>query len=145
MKEFFPPSKPRTPIFGARRYAQAHPGARILIGCSGRGEQGYVDSATHGAQRCADRMRPRDTISSAIQAAVAEGGPALVGYLTAGFPSRRQFKDNLVGRSPVPATSVEIGVPFSDPMADGTTIQRASFVALADGVTLLGYCRNSRR
>jgi tryptophan synthase alpha chain len=31
---------------------------------------------------------------------------------------------------------VEIGVPFSDPMADGTTIQRASFVALADGVTL---------
>ncbi len=31
---------------------------------------------------------------------------------------------------------VEIGVPFSDPMADGATIQRASFVALADGVTL---------
>jgi tryptophan synthase alpha chain len=31
---------------------------------------------------------------------------------------------------------VEIGVPFTDPMADGTTIQRASFVALADGVTL---------
>jgi tryptophan synthase alpha chain len=31
---------------------------------------------------------------------------------------------------------VEIGVPFSDPMADGTTIQRASFAALADGVTL---------
>ena len=31
---------------------------------------------------------------------------------------------------------VEIGVPFSDPMADGSTIQRASFIALADGVTL---------
>jgi len=31
---------------------------------------------------------------------------------------------------------VEIGVPFSDPMADGSTIQRASFAALADGVTL---------
>jgi tryptophan synthase alpha chain len=31
---------------------------------------------------------------------------------------------------------VEIGVPFSDPMADGTTIQRASFVALSNGVTL---------
>src|SRR5260370_41614772 len=31
---------------------------------------------------------------------------------------------------------VEIGVPFTDPMADGTTIQRASYVALADGVTL---------
>jgi len=80
-------------------------------------------------------MRPRDTISSAIQAAVAEGGPALVGYLTAGFPSRRQFKDNLAAVASA-CDVVEIGVPFSDPMADGTTIQRASFVALADGVTL---------
>jgi len=80
-------------------------------------------------------MRPRDTISSAIQAAVAEGRPALVGYLTAGFPSRRQFKDNLAAVASA-CDVVEIGVPFSDPMADGTTIQRASFVALADGVTL---------
>lgn len=80
-------------------------------------------------------MRPRDTISSAIQAAVAEGGPALVGYLTAGFPSRRQFKDNLAAVASA-CDVVEIGVPFSDPMADGTTIQRASFAALADGVTL---------
>jgi len=80
-------------------------------------------------------MRPRDTISSAIQAAVAEGRPALVGYLTAGFPSRRQFKDNLAAVASA-CDVVEIGVPFSDPMADGTTIQRASFAALADGVTL---------
>jgi tryptophan synthase alpha chain len=80
-------------------------------------------------------MRPTDTISTAIQSAAAQGRPALVGYLTAGFPSRRQFKDNLA--AVVSACDVvEIGVPFSDPMADGTTIQRASFVALADGVTL---------
>src|ERR1700681_4884983 len=80
-------------------------------------------------------MKPRDTISAAISAAVACGRPALVGFLTAGFPSRRQFKDNLtavLGACDV----VEIGVPFSDPMADGATIQRASFVALADGGTL---------
>jgi tryptophan synthase alpha chain len=80
-------------------------------------------------------MRPCDTISSAIQTAVAEGRTALVGYLTAGFPSRNQFRDNLA--AVVSACDVvEIGVPFSDPMADGTTIQRASFAALADGVTL---------
>ena len=80
-------------------------------------------------------MKPRDAISAAISTAVAQGRPALIGFLTAGFPTRRQFKDNLA--AVVSACDVvEIGVPFSDPMADGTTIQRASCVALADGVTL---------
>ena len=80
-------------------------------------------------------MAARDTISSAIRAAVAEGRPAIVGFLTAGFPTCAQFKENLAavaGNCDV----VEIGVPFTDPMADGTTIQRASFVALANGVSL---------
>jgi tryptophan synthase alpha chain len=80
-------------------------------------------------------MQPRDHISAAIQAAAAEGRPALVGYLTAGFPARRTFRDNLAAVAAA-CDVVEIGVPFSDPMADGSTIQRASFVALADGVTL---------
>jgi tryptophan synthase alpha chain len=78
---------------------------------------------------------PRDAISAAIQAAVAAGRPALVGFLTAGFPTRHSFKDNLAAVAEV-CDVVEVGVPFSDPMADGTTIQRASFAALADGVTL---------
>jgi tryptophan synthase alpha chain len=80
-------------------------------------------------------MRPRDTISAAIVAAAAEGRTALVGFLTAGFPTRRQFGEHLA--AVVAACDVvEIGVPFSDPMADGSTIQHASFVALAEGVTL---------
>jgi tryptophan synthase alpha chain len=78
---------------------------------------------------------PRDSISAAINAAAATGRPALVGFLTAGFPTRRQFKDNLAAVAQV-CDVVEIGVPFSDPMADGTTVQRASYVALSDGVTL---------
>ena len=80
-------------------------------------------------------MAPRDSIAAAIQAAVAKGRPALVGFLTAGFPTRLSFKDNLAAVAEV-CDVVEVGVPFSDPMADGTTIQRASFAALADGVTL---------
>ena len=80
-------------------------------------------------------MRPRDTISAAIKTATAEGRPALVGFLTAGFPSRRRFRENLEAVAAA-CDVVEIGVPFSDPMADGSTIQRASFIALADGVTL---------
>jgi tryptophan synthase alpha chain len=78
---------------------------------------------------------PRDTISAAIQTSVANGRTALVGYLTAGFPTRLGFKANLAAVAGV-CDVVEIGVPFSDPMADGTTIQRASFVALNGGVTL---------
>jgi tryptophan synthase alpha chain len=80
-------------------------------------------------------MRPRDSISAAINAATAEGRPALVGFITAGYPTRRQFADNLAAVAAA-CDVVEIGVPFSDPMADGSTVQRASFVALADGVTL---------
>ncbi len=82
-----------------------------------------------------DAVAPSESIPRAIQTAVAGGRPALVGYLTAGFPTRRQFKENLAAVADA-CDVVEIGVPFSDPMADGTTIQRASFVALADGVTL---------
>ena len=80
-------------------------------------------------------MVPGDSITAAITAAVRGGRPALVGYLTAGFPDRKSFKDNLAAVAEL-CDVVEIGVPFSDPMADGTTIQRASFAALADGVTL---------
>jgi tryptophan synthase alpha chain len=78
---------------------------------------------------------PRENISSAIRAAASKSRPALVGYVTAGFPTLNQFKDTLsqVARA---CDVVEIGVPFSDPMADGTTVQRASFVALQNGVTL---------
>ena len=78
---------------------------------------------------------PRDTISAAIHKAAGQGRPALVGFLTAGFPTRRGFQDNLAAVAEV-CDVVEVGVPFTDPMADGTTVQRASFAALADGVTL---------
>jgi tryptophan synthase alpha chain len=85
--------------------------------------------------KAASNLVPRDTVSGAIQAAAAKGRPALVGFLTAGFPTRLAFKANLAAVASV-CDVVEIGVPFSDPMADGTTIQRASFAALLDGVTL---------
>ena len=78
---------------------------------------------------------PGEAITGAIRAAVGNGQPALVGFLTAGFPSREGFVSQLraIGDT---ADVVEIGVPFSDPMADGMTIQRSSHAALAQGVTL---------
>jgi tryptophan synthase alpha chain len=80
-------------------------------------------------------MPARDSISSAIRNRRATGQPALIAYITAGFPKRETFIQQL---NAVAAASdvVEIGVPFTDPMADGTTIQRSSRVALENGVSL---------
>ena len=80
-------------------------------------------------------MSPHERITSAIRTAAAGGEPALVAYLTAGFPRREQFGAHLE-RLAAAADVVEIGVPFTDPMADGVTIQRASLAALSQGVTL---------
>ncbi len=80
-------------------------------------------------------MNAHESITAAIRAANARGEPALVAYLTAGFPSRERFLEDL-RQVAEGADVVEIGVPFSDPMADGVTIQRSSRVALSQGVSL---------
>lgn len=61
--------------------------------------------------------------------------PAIVPYLTAGFPTMTRFAEVLVEVAAV-SEAVEIGIPFSDPMADGATIQESSRVALERGATL---------
>ena len=80
-------------------------------------------------------MSPREHVSAAIRAAAANGEPALVAYITAGFPSRERFSEHLRTLAAA-ADVIEVGVPFTDPMADGVTIQRASLAALAQGVSL---------
>jgi tryptophan synthase alpha chain len=80
-------------------------------------------------------MKLRDTISEALRAAASSGEPALVAFLTAGYPSKQHFREHLRGVA-AGADVVEIGVPFTDPMADGVTIQRSSQAALAQGVSL---------
>ena len=78
---------------------------------------------------------PGEQISTAIRRAHARGNPALVAYLTAGYPSKALFTEHLRAIAQG-ADVIEIGVPFTDPMADGVTIQRSSQGALAQGVTL---------
>ena len=80
-------------------------------------------------------MIGREAISHAIRAASAKGDPALVAFLTAGFPSKEKFRQHLQAVA-AGADVVEIGVPFTDPMADGVTIQRSSHAAIAQGVSL---------
>jgi tryptophan synthase alpha chain len=80
-------------------------------------------------------MTPRERIAAAVRSRSDRGQPALVAYLTAGFPTREKFRELLTAIAAA-ADVVEIGVPFTDPMADGVTIQRASEQALRNGVTL---------
>lgn len=79
-------------------------------------------------------MLSRDAIADAIRNAPGDG-PALVAFMTAGYPTRQHFATTLCAIANA-ADVIEIGVPFSDPMADGMTIQRSSRVALEQGVTL---------
>ena len=80
-------------------------------------------------------MLPSEQIGAAIRAATSAGRPAVVEFMTAGFPDRAGFIATLK-RVADAADVIEIGVPFTDPMADGMTIQRASQAALKGGVTL---------
>ncbi len=61
--------------------------------------------------------------------------PGLVTYLTAGFPSYNVSREALQVADEL-ADVIEVGVPFSDPLADGPTIQRSTFQALEGGMTL---------
>ena len=79
-------------------------------------------------------MTGAERIERTVRDAAARG-PALAAFVTAGYPSREGF-GALVDTVTAEADLVEVGVPFSDPMADGVTIQRASRAALAAGVTL---------
>ncbi|MEO1596307.1 MAG: tryptophan synthase subunit alpha [Pseudomonadota bacterium] len=79
-------------------------------------------------------MQAHERITKALRQGAAEGG-ALVPFMTAGYPEPDQFIETLLAVAKH-ADVVEIGVPFSDPMADGMTIQRSSFVAIEKGVSL---------
>jgi tryptophan synthase alpha chain len=81
-------------------------------------------------------MLPRDRVRQALAREVGKNGrPSLVAYITAGYPEPRDFLKLLRAVSSA-ADAVEIGVPFSDPMADGVTIQRSSQHAIEKGVSL---------
>jgi len=80
-------------------------------------------------------VTPAERLETALRSPKRPGLPALLPYLTAGWPTRDAFPD-LLRRVAAVSDAIEIGVPFSDPMADGVTIQASSREALAQGVTL---------
>ncbi|KAE8391717.1 tryptophan synthase beta subunit-like PLP-dependent enzyme [Aspergillus alliaceus] len=77
-----------------------------------------------------------------------EGRPALVTYVTAGFPTAEETPDIMLGMQAGGADIIELGLPFTDPIADGETIQKSNLKALQNGVTItsmLEMVREARR
>jgi tryptophan synthase alpha chain len=78
----------------------------------------------------------RTRIAAAFAAARADRRPALMPYLMAGFPDLETSRAVAAAYSDSGADLVELGVPFSDPLADGPVIHAAATAALGAGATL---------
>jgi tryptophan synthase alpha chain len=77
-------------------------------------------------------------ISKAVRSADHEGRCAFIPFMTAGFPHERTCRDILFALDASGADVIEVGLPFSDPLADGPVIQAAGKRALDAGMTPSG-------
>ncbi len=73
-----------------------------------------------------------------LRVRLAGGGKLLFPFLTAGYPDEASFLVAARAAADAGADAIEVGIPFSDPLADGPTIQRTSQEALEGGTTLRG-------
>ena len=71
------------------------------------------------------------------------GHKALIPYVTIGYPSVESTLEMVPDLASWGCDIIELGIPFSDPLADGTTIQKASYQALQNGVTPKSVSGNS--
>jgi tryptophan synthase alpha chain len=80
-------------------------------------------------------------IAAAFERARQARRAALIPYIVAGYPDPRTSLDIALAAADAGADLLEVGLPYSDPLADGATLQRASGAALAAGATLDGSLR----
>jgi tryptophan synthase alpha chain len=88
---------------------------------------------------------PQTRISRCFAALRETGELGILAYITAGDPSMDATLEFVLALEDAGADVIELGVPFSDPLADGPTIQRASERALKAGATLPGILELVRR
>jgi tryptophan synthase alpha chain len=89
-----------------------------------------------------------DAIAAMFAAAEDDDRAAFLPYFPVGYPTYEESIDAIAAMADVGVDGFEIGIPFSDPLADGPTIQAASQIALENGTTLksaLDAVRNLRR
>jgi tryptophan synthase alpha chain len=100
-----------------------------------------------GALPAADVAETRSTsrVAGAFARVRAEGRTAIMPFVTAGYPTPERSEEWVLALVRGGADLIEIGVPFSDPLADGATVQRTSQAALRHGVTLANAVAMARR
>jgi tryptophan synthase alpha chain len=81
-------------------------------------------------------LTPGARLAAAFARREAGGLPGLVPYVTAGFPRLGDTADLLAAIERAGCLAAEVGIPFSDPLADGPTIQRSSQRALENGMSV---------
>jgi tryptophan synthase alpha chain len=86
--------------------------------------------------RKVENMQGSSHIQSVFEQVRADGRSALMPYFTLGYPTPERSLDILVEIARCGADLIELGVPFSDPLADGPTIQHSTQVALQQGMSL---------
>ena len=90
------------------------------------------------------RIKAVGRVAAAFARARAEGRTAIIPFVTAGYPTPERSEEWVLAMVRG-ADLIEIGVPFSDPLADGATVQRTSQAALRHGVTLADAVAMVRR
>src|SRR5438034_10965346 len=88
---------------------------------------------------------PTTKITWAFEQARDEGHGVLIPYFMCGYPSAARSIELALAAAEAGADIIELGMPFSDPLADGTTIQHAGHVALERGMTINGCLEVARQ
>lgn len=79
-------------------------------------------------------------IEAAFAAAKEKGEAAFVSFVTAGYPNKEDTPSILLAMQEGGASIIEVGVPYTDPQADGATIQQCNQVAIAGGTSKIHQC-----
>ena len=90
-------------------------------------------------------MTPAAHITQAFTDARQAGRGVLIPYFMCGYPSASQSVELILAAADGGADIIELGMPFSDPLADGATIQHAGHVALERGMTIHGCMEIARQ
>src|SRR5881392_2640372 len=88
---------------------------------------------------------PATRITHAFERAQNEERGILIPYFMCGYPSAAQSIELVLAAATGVADIIELGMPFSDPLADGATIQHAGHVALERGMTIKGCMEVARQ
>ncbi len=88
---------------------------------------------------------PAQRITQAFEKAKAEGRGVIIPYFMCGYPTARQSVELALAAAESGAGIIELGMPFSDPLADGATIQHAGHIALEGGMSIAGCMEIARQ